>query len=86
VIEREAQSLVCEAVAGPVAGGAEARGEIRHCRIGGVAAQIFRTAHELDAEVIVMGTRGLTEFPALAIGSLTHTVLHVADLPVLLVR
>jgi nucleotide-binding universal stress UspA family protein len=33
-----------------------------------------------------MGTRGLTEFSALVVGSVAHKVLHVADLPVLLVR
>ena len=84
--DTEARALVDHAVAQLNAGGAEADGEVRHAFVGGVAGEILRAAHEDAADAIVMGTRGLTEFSALVVGSVTHTVLHAADLPVLLVR
>ena len=84
--DAEARAMVDRAIGQLRTDGADADGEVRHAWIGGVAAEILRAAHETDADVIVMGTRGLTEFSALVVGSVTHKVLHVADLPVLLVR
>jgi nucleotide-binding universal stress UspA family protein len=82
----EACAILDHALVQLKAAGADASGEVRHAFIGGVANEIIRAAHEDEADVIVMGTRGLTEFSALVVGSVTHNVLHAADLPVLLVR
>ena len=84
--DREACAILDHALAQLKAAGADATGEVRHAFIGSVATEIIRAAHEDHADVIVMGTRGLTEFSALVVGSVTHNVLHAADLPVLLVR
>lgn len=84
--DAQARALIDHAMEQLSAVGAKVDGEVRHAFIGGVAGEILRAAHEDEADVIVMGTRGLSEFSALVVGSVTHKVLHVADLPVLLVR
>jgi nucleotide-binding universal stress UspA family protein len=43
-------------------------------------------AREHDVDVIVMGTRGLTDLTGLVLGSTAHKVIHLADRPVLVVR
>jgi nucleotide-binding universal stress UspA family protein len=43
-------------------------------------------ATELDADVIVCGTRGLGALPGLFLGSFAQRLLHVAPCPVLVVR
>jgi nucleotide-binding universal stress UspA family protein len=48
--------------------------------------EILRVATEVDADLIVMGTRGLTDWSGLLLGSVAHKVLHMAECPVLLVR
>ncbi len=48
-----------------------------------IAAAILAVAHDVDADVIVLGTRGLGAVKLLMLGSVTHAVLHHADRPVL---
>jgi nucleotide-binding universal stress UspA family protein len=52
---------------------------------GDVAGTLLVTAAELDADVIVMGTRGLGGVRSLLLGSASHAVVHHADRPVLVV-
>ncbi len=54
----------------------------------GLAAEtIVKVANEEGADLIVMGSRGLTAASALLLGSVSHKVLHaVHDKPVLIVR
>jgi nucleotide-binding universal stress UspA family protein len=40
----------------------------------------------LDAEVIIMGSRGRGDLAGLVLGSTAHKVIHLADRPVLVVR
>ncbi|MCS6829509.1 MAG: universal stress protein [Armatimonadota bacterium] len=54
---------------------------------GHTADTIVRVAEEEKADLIVMGSRGLTDASALLLGSVSHKVLHVVhDKPVLIVR
>ena len=53
---------------------------------GPVAATIHRVAHEEEVAQIIMGTRGLGEMRGLLLGSVTTQLLHLADVPVTLVK
>jgi nucleotide-binding universal stress UspA family protein len=50
-----------------------------------VASTILAAADELDAEAIMMGTRGLTGLKSVLLGSVSHAVLQHADRPVIVV-
>ena len=50
------------------------------------AEQILRVACEEDVDLIVMGSRGLSEWKALLLGSVSDHVIHHAHCSVLIVR
>lgn len=54
-------------------------------REGSVANTILRTAEELDADLIAMGTRGLGGVMSFLLGSVSHGVVQHADRAVLVV-
>jgi nucleotide-binding universal stress UspA family protein len=54
-------------------------------RNGGVAGAILDVADEIDAEAIVLGSRGLTGVRSLLLGSVSHAVAQHADRPVVVV-
>lgn len=82
----EAQSMVDGVVEGLVADGVKASGEAVATRTGSVAPTILEAARSFSADLIVMGTRGLSDFTGLLLGSVAHKVIHHADSPVLVVR
>ncbi len=47
--------------------------------------EIVVQAHEFEADLIVMGSHGLSGLPGILLGSVTTKVLHLSDLPVLVV-
>jgi nucleotide-binding universal stress UspA family protein len=64
----------------------DARGEIRRVSPGHTADQIIEVARDSEAGLIVMGTRGMTEWKSLLLGGVANKVVHHASCPVLLVR
>lgn len=54
--------------------------------IGPVAETIARTALEQNCDGIVMGTRGLGAVAGVLLGSVTSKVIHLADVPVTLIK
>ena len=55
-------------------------------RRGNPAQQIIEHASDTGVDLIVMGTRGLSDLPASMLGSVSHKVIHLSDVPVLAVR
>lgn len=83
---------VIESAAGEIVAKAATQAEIagvtkvqRVIRFGPPARTIVDTAQSEGADVIVMGRRGLGDFGALILGSVTHKVMHLAHLPVVTV-
>jgi nucleotide-binding universal stress UspA family protein len=62
-----------------------ASGETRVGLIGGIARAIVEEAGEFGADLIVMGSRDLSESVAILIGGATYKVLHLTKCPVLVV-
>ncbi len=58
----------------------------RHIVIGNVAASIVDCAKRWDCDQIIMGTRGHGTIEGLILGSVSAKVLHLADIPVTLVK
>ncbi|MEA3501186.1 MAG: universal stress protein [Actinomycetota bacterium] len=54
--------------------------------LGSPAQTICETAGTADADVVVMGRRGLGDFSGLFLGSVTHKVAHTADCTVITVK
>ncbi|EXI75651.1 MAG TPA: universal stress protein [Candidatus Accumulibacter phosphatis] len=61
-------------------------GHAVHVLTGEVAPTIVDFAHEHDCGLIVMGARGLGTVAGLLLGSVTQRVIHLTDLPVVVVK
>jgi nucleotide-binding universal stress UspA family protein len=81
-----AKTLVEETVARFRDAGVDVTGEIRKVRPGETPEHIIEVAKESRADLIVMGTRGMTEWKSLLLGGVAQKVVHHAACPVLLVR
>jgi nucleotide-binding universal stress UspA family protein len=66
--------------------GVEVQGEVRRVGAGRTPEQIVDVATNTQADLIVMGTRGMTEWRSLLLGGVATKVVHHATCPVLLVR
>lgn len=88
--EVETPSEAAELVDGIVADlkdqGVSVRGEITRAPLGQTPRAILNVAHDEDVDLIVMGTRGLSDWGRLLMGSVAHKVIHLAECPVLVVR
>ncbi len=82
----EDANFVDEIVRGLKDAGVSARSEVQTAPLGGVPHVILEMAKELDAGLIVMGSRGLSDWEGLFLGSVTQRVLHLAECPVFVVR
>lgn len=63
-----------------------ARAEARAAVIGRAAQEIMDVAAKEDAGLIVMGSRGMSDWQGLLVGSVAHKVVHLSSVPVLIVR
>jgi nucleotide-binding universal stress UspA family protein len=84
--DKEASSNVDDAVKALVGEGIDAHGAVEDTVFGHAARYITEAAKEHGADVIVMGSRGRTDVAGMVLGSTAHKVIHLTDLPVLVVR
>lgn len=63
-----------------------ATGDIRRVSPGNTPEEIVEAAEASKADLIIMGTRGMTEWKSLLLGGVANKVVHHATCPVLLVR
>ena len=82
----EATELVDAAVRTLKDAGISARGEVNRGIHGRAAKEILAEARSFGAWIIVMGSRGRSELSGLLVGSVAHNVIHLAEVPVLVVR
>ena len=68
------------------AGVSDARGEVRRTSSGDTPDQIVDAASTFAADLIVMGSRGMSEWKSLMLGGVANKVVEHATCPVLLVR
>jgi nucleotide-binding universal stress UspA family protein len=66
--------------------GTNVRGEVVRVSLGQTPRAILDMARDEGAGLIVMGTRGLSDWGRLLMGSVAHKVVHLAEVPVLVVR
>lgn len=84
--QKEASRLLDAVVTDLVGSGVKATGIVRSSWTAFVALEILKEAEESGASVIVMGCRGVSDLTGLIVGSTAHKVLHLGQLPVLLIR
>jgi nucleotide-binding universal stress UspA family protein len=82
----EAMNLVDGIVRELKDAGVSVRGEIVRVPLGQTPRAILDAARDENVSLIVMGTRGLSEWSRLLMGSVAHKVVHLAAIPVLVVR
>ena len=81
-----ADELVDQVVARFRERGIQTSGEIRRVSSGDTPQQIVEAAEAADAELIVLGSRGMSEFKSHLLGGIANKVVQHATCPVLLVR
>jgi nucleotide-binding universal stress UspA family protein len=82
----EATRMVADAVKQARDAGLSAHGELVDRSAGHVATAITEVAAKEGVDLIVMGSRGLSDSQGVFLGSVTHKVMQLNDLPVLVAR
>ena len=82
----DATRLVFDAVKTFQDAGIVAKGEVHNVAVGHVAKAIVEAAAGQKADLIVMGSRGLSDVQGLLLGSVTHKVMQMAHTAVLVDR
>lgn len=82
----EATRLVADAVEKARDAGVKASGEVRDAAAQHTAQTIVEVATAKDVDLIVMGSRGLSDVQGFFLGSVTHKVIQTAEIPVLVDR
>ena len=83
--EENARSLVAEELAALEKAGVNVEVDVRRTLVEDTYRAILQVAEEISADVIIMGSRGLSPLGALMLGSTTYKVLHASERPVLVV-
>jgi nucleotide-binding universal stress UspA family protein len=83
---REAEKLVNATVDRLTSAGIVAEGEVFRADTSRVASSIATVARDFKADLVVLGTRGLSDWQSMFKHSVSHKVLSVLDCPVLVVR
>jgi nucleotide-binding universal stress UspA family protein len=81
-----ADRLVEEVVGQLRDAGVDARGEVRRAGAGSTPEVIVGIAKDSQSDLIVMGTRGMSEWKSMLLGGVANKVVQHAACPVLLVR
>lgn len=81
-----AEDLVNDVLATFREGGVDARAEIRRVSSASTPEQIVDVAGDSNADLIIMGSRGMNEWKSLLLGGVATKVVHHAACPILLVR
>jgi nucleotide-binding universal stress UspA family protein len=82
----EATRLVADAVKAFTDQGVPASGEVHDVAAGHIAKNIVDTAALFRSELIVMGSRGLSDVQGILLGSVTHKVMQLAQTAVLVAK
>ena len=82
----DAAKLVYDALAALHNAGVTADGQVHELAAGHVAKDIVETARTKQSDLIVMGSRGLSDVQGLLLGSVTHKVMQLSHVPVLVTR
>jgi nucleotide-binding universal stress UspA family protein len=84
--DHEATKLVDDVVRELKGQDTNVRGEVVRVPLGNAPKAIVDIAHREGVGLIVMGTRGLSDWGRLLMGSVADKVMHLAECPVLIVR
>jgi nucleotide-binding universal stress UspA family protein len=82
----DADALVERVKSELAAAGVTVNGRVDRALAGRAAQAILDVASNEGADLIVMGTRGLSDLKGLLLGSVTHKVIQLSDCPVLVAR
>jgi len=82
----EAERLIGETVKRLRAAGVEADGEICRADSSHVAAAVAQVARQFDADLLVVGSRGLSDWQSITGHSVSHQLLTTVDCPILIVK
>jgi nucleotide-binding universal stress UspA family protein len=82
----DSNRMVSDAVKTLQDSGVTARGEVQEAVAGRAAKHIVDRAKSQSSDLIVMGSRGMSDLAGLLLGSVTHKVMQLAQESVLVVR
>jgi nucleotide-binding universal stress UspA family protein len=85
-LPRDAVSLVEEVAARLKKEGIKTKEKVVTAPSGRVVPEILSAAEEANADLIVVGSRGLSDFSGLLLGSVSHKLIQHANCPVLVIR
>ena len=82
----EAERLINETVTRLRAGGVRAEGEVLRADDDHIAAAVREAARQFEADLVIVGSRGLSDWQSMIKHSVSHQLLSSVDCPLLIVR